>query len=292
MSTDTAFRLVPAAQFTIAQLTAAYNQTRVDYVVPMPMNAARLAEYVAMYDVVLGRSVVAVASDTEEILGLGMLGLRPQRAWITRLGVVPTNRRHGAGRAIMRYLLAQAEQLPAPLIILEVIKNNAPAYHLFIHCGFAVQRELLILRRPPGLPKHPPQGEAAWLTAEQTLDLLAQRAGRASWLTETESYAHALNLGGVQVRLPDGATGWLVYQEQRPRVLPSFLSGVLAYTEAGEPATVARALFGHLYQRYPDWDTHTENLPAPDPHVPAFLEAGYVESFRRIEMHRPTPPSA
>jgi hypothetical protein len=28
--------LVPASQFTLDELTAAYNQTRVDYIVPMP----------------------------------------------------------------------------------------------------------------------------------------------------------------------------------------------------------------------------------------------------------------
>lgn len=32
-------RLIPTSQFTIEQLTAIYNQTRVDYLVPMPMNA-------------------------------------------------------------------------------------------------------------------------------------------------------------------------------------------------------------------------------------------------------------
>jgi len=33
---NTAIKLVPASQFTIEQLTAIYNQTRVDYLLPMP----------------------------------------------------------------------------------------------------------------------------------------------------------------------------------------------------------------------------------------------------------------
>ena len=37
--------IIPAAQFTIQELTDLYNQTRVDYLVPMPMSADRLAEY-------------------------------------------------------------------------------------------------------------------------------------------------------------------------------------------------------------------------------------------------------
>jgi hypothetical protein len=44
-------KLIPASQFTLDELTGIYNQTRVDYMVPMPMNAARLAEYISVYDV-------------------------------------------------------------------------------------------------------------------------------------------------------------------------------------------------------------------------------------------------
>ncbi len=33
--------LVPASAYTVEALTEAYNQTRVDYIVPMPMNPAR-----------------------------------------------------------------------------------------------------------------------------------------------------------------------------------------------------------------------------------------------------------
>ena len=39
-----ACELVPAAQFSIEELTDLYNQTRLDYMVPMPMNPARMAE--------------------------------------------------------------------------------------------------------------------------------------------------------------------------------------------------------------------------------------------------------
>src|SRR5450756_913907 len=74
---DTSLQLVPASSFSIHQLVAAYNQTRVDYLVPMPMNAARLAEYIHVYDVDLDRSQVAVEGD--QILGLAMLGVRPGR---------------------------------------------------------------------------------------------------------------------------------------------------------------------------------------------------------------------
>ena len=75
--------LYPASKFTYEELTDAYNETRVDYLVPMPMNVARLMEYCRVYDVSLEHSCVAVEEET--VLGLGMLGVRQGRGWITRL---------------------------------------------------------------------------------------------------------------------------------------------------------------------------------------------------------------
>ena len=92
---NSAINLIPAGQFTIDELTEIYNQTRVDYLVPMPMNAARLAKYVQDYDVDLARSFVAV--ENGHLRGVAMLGVRNERTWITRLGVIPSTRRGGVG---------------------------------------------------------------------------------------------------------------------------------------------------------------------------------------------------
>ena len=64
-------QLIPASRFNYDELTAIYNQTRVDYMIPMPMNAARLAEYVRIYDVDLEHSLVAATRDGQ------MLGVAP-----------------------------------------------------------------------------------------------------------------------------------------------------------------------------------------------------------------------
>ena len=281
---DTTFDLVPGSRFTIEQLTAAYNNTRVDYLVPLPMNAARLADYIRQYDVDLDRSVVVVAEG--EMVGLGMLGVRPRRAWITRLGVLPVMRRRGIGRAMADALLAVARRTDVDETILEVIANNTPASHLFLSCGFRETGELLVLRRPPGPPAQPPPGEARWLKRAEALALLDRRSARPSWLNEAESLQHAANLRGLMVNLPGGDRGWLVFQEERFRSFPLMLSHLAPQTDRGDPVVVGRALLTHLYQRFPDLDTQAENIPAGDPHVPAFFALGYVEAFRRIEMHR------
>lgn len=282
------FTLEPASRYTIEALTAAYNQTRVDYLVPMPMNAARLAEYITTYDVDLNRSVVAVMN--KQIAGLGMLGVRPGRAWVTRLGVLPGDRRHGLGRALMDALLHTSDTLPVNHVILEVIKNNLPAHKLFVLCGFTEKRELLIVRRPPAPPAHPPTGEFRWLDRAEALAVLDEKPEPPSWVTEKASLEHADHLLGISGRLPDGSEGWIVFQEQRFRMFPKSLARLTLHTRQGNPTMMGRALLTSTYHQYPELDTQTENVPDDDPHLPVLFEMGFVESFRRVEMHRFTDP--
>jgi len=271
--------LVPASHYTVAELTEAYNQTRVDYIVPMPMNVARLQAYIDHYDVDLTRSVVAL--DGEQMLGLAMLGVRPGRTWITRLGVLPNRRGRGTGEAMMRYLLQQSRDLGSHHVILEVIKNNVPAHRLFRKLGFHETRELLILRRPPGMPQgEVPPYEALHRDEEASLALLRQRRSVPSWLDDYPSLRNAGGLACIQVELQDGGRGWLVYQ-----VTVFQLARLVLQTERGDATQVTRALLHALHTHYPALDTKTENLPADDPHLQGMLDMGYVEVFRRIEMH-------
>jgi ribosomal protein S18 acetylase RimI-like enzyme len=270
--------LVPASRFSFEELTAAYNQTRVDYIVPMPMNAARLREYVHNYDIDVNASAVALAGD--QILGLVMLGVRPGHTWITRLGVLPIKRRCGAGRMLMEHLIKQSRRLKVDHIILEVIKGNVPAHCLFRKLGFREVRELLVLRRPPG----PPAVDINSYTAQEldypkALALLRQRRSLASWLDETPSLENAGNLAVLRVELEAGDWGWLVYQNKVFQ-----LGRLVLQTEVGDPYQVGLALIHALHTRHPAQDTSTENLPTDDLHWPALRELGYLEAFRRIEM--------
>jgi ribosomal protein S18 acetylase RimI-like enzyme len=279
-----AIKLIPARHFTLAQLTAIYNQTRVDYMVPMPMNEARLADYIATYDVDLAHSLVAMQDG--EMLGVAMLGLREDRAWLTRLGVIPNTRRTGVGSALCEGLLERAEDLGIRFQMLEVIKNNVPAHTLFLKLGFYEVGELLILRRSPIIPPPDPVvADAQRLDRAEALDLVRQDRGTQPWTNQSESLSNASVVSGLRLSLVDGSTGWLVYQRQK------FLLTHFAFkTQTGNPVDMARAFLSHLHHQYPRLDTHIENLQVNDPHLPAFYEAGYVESFRRVEMWRGDPP--
>ena len=277
-------KLIPASEFTLDELTGIYNQTRVDYMVPMPMNAARLAEYISVYDVDLEHSLVAMQGD--ELRGVAMLGVREGRAWITRLGVIPTTRRSGVGEALMVGLLEQAEKLNIQFDMLEVIKNNTPAHTLFLKLGFYEIGELLVLRRSPVIPPTDPVvADAQRLDRHEALTLVGRDRGTQPWTNQSESLFNAREVSGLHLTLADGSRGWLVYQRQK-----FTLTRFIYKTEVGDPVKLAYAFLSHLHHQYPRLDTHIENIQINDPHLPAFYQMGYVESFRRIEMWRGIPP--
>lgn len=289
MSSNAAIKLIPASRFTIDELTGIYNQTRVDYMVPMPMNAARLAEYVKSYDVDLDRSMVA--SDDGELRGVAMLGVREDRTWITRLGVIPSTRRGGIGEALMRSLLERSAALGIDFTMLEVIKNNTPAHQLFLKLGFYEVGELLILRRSPTTHTkpliEPVVADARRLERYEALDLVGYDRGTQPWTNQSESMSNAQDISGLYLTLQDGSQGWLVYQRQK-----FTLTHFIYKTEAGNPAEMAYAFLSHLHHQYPRLDTYIENIQVNDPHLSGFYKMGYVESFRRIEMWRGTPPDS
>src|SRR5690242_6280674 len=140
---DCPFELVPASNFSADELAEIYNAGRVDYIVPMPMNAKRMQSYVRMYDIDLDSSVI-VFDEEHKPAGIGMLGVRDDRGWITRLGIIPDRRKAGMGACMMDALIAGARKRFARLIQLEVIEGNEPAHRLFLRNGFRETRRLMV----------------------------------------------------------------------------------------------------------------------------------------------------
>ncbi|RME40366.1 MAG: GNAT family N-acetyltransferase [Caldilineae bacterium] len=273
--------LVPADRFTLPQLTDIYNQTRVDYLVPMPMNERKMREYIHNYDVDLAQSVVAVSDG--QPLGLAMLGVRGDVTWVTRMGIIPNGRQKGIGRKMLHRLLENSRRLQAKVITLDVIKNNTPAETLFRKTGFRQTRELLVVRRPPKPVNVVTAGaHVESLGYREAVELLKRRDDPYSWLTATESMLNAGNLSALYTDLPDGSRGWLVYQNT------VFQLGRLVFkAERGDPTRVAIALLENLHWRHPVQDSVVENLPLDYPYWPAMQQMGYIVSFRRIEMVMP-----
>ncbi|PJF29188.1 MAG: hypothetical protein CUN52_09665 [Phototrophicales bacterium] len=275
---STGNHLIPASQFSYTELADIYNQARVDYIVPMPMNAKRLQEYVEYYDISLAGSVVAMTDD-QLPCGVGMLGLRGNRAWITRLGVIPERRKHRVGQAIMQSLIHAAQHQGVKRVQLEVIVGNDPARRLFDKLGFIVTRELLVIRRPPSTP----QTNLAFDTLTPLViddaeipNLLMNRADHPSWIEETPSLLNIGKLRGIKIIGDNGEWGWLVFQ-RTPFQLTHF---ILNYSHDW----VARALLYHVHKEYPMQDTKIENVDVGDSLWQIYQQMGYLEVFRRTEM--------
>ncbi len=278
---ETAFSLIAADQFTLAELTEIYNETRTDYVVPMPMNEAKMREYIENYDVDLAQSVVAHGD--KHAYGLGMLGVRRDQTWITRLGVTPWGRRKRAGQRMMEAMLANSVKICAQTSILEVIKDNAPAHRLFQKMGFETQRELLVIRRPP-IPiddQEVDQSSIKEIDELASLALLEKRTDLPpSWVSDTQSMQNAGGLRGLVADVPDLGQGWLVYQDT-----PFQLSRIVIETAPDASLEVAFKLLTALHKLHPRKDTMLENLSADDKHWPVFEALGYMVAFTRIEMY-------
>ena len=267
--------LVRASEYSFKELARIYNETRVDYIVPMPMNARRMEEYVRHYDVQLESSFVALNSSSDE-MGIGMLGLRESRSWITRLGIMPHQRGHRVGQFLVNNLIRAAREQGASHMQLEVIEGNEPGHRLFLKSGFQEDRRLLVIRRPPAQISNSLVFESTPLEPDAVRERLASRPSGASWIDENHSLFNIGRLSGLQLTLQSGRSGWIVFYETAFQLSHLVIGS--------EDAEVALALLQAVHKLYPLQDTKVENLPLTSPLWSVFQQVGYVESFRRIEM--------
>lgn len=274
-------KAVPASQYTYQELAEVYNQTRIDYIVPMPMNAKRMQEYVEIYDIVLDGSLVAT-TETGEPIGIGMLGIRENRAWITRLGVVPNQRERRVGSFLMDHLIGQSRACGAATVQLEVIIGNEPALNMFMKYGFEPIRELLVVRRPP--KPHVPGTQPLVHRLDQIPEadipgVLAGREPTPSWVEDTPSLLNSGNLTGISVEMGEGGYGWAVFMATRFQLQHIVMQATEAHYD-----DIVHALLYHIHELFPNRDTKVENIPSEHPCYSAYEKLGYVVSFRRTEM--------
>lgn len=271
---------LPANHFSIQELTAIYNQTRADYLVPMPMTAPRLAEYIRVYDINLETS--CVAKDDLACLGLCLTGIRNQWGWITRLGVISEHRRHGIGRLLLAHCIEQLSKHKLSTVFLEVITGNTPAYQLFHTFGFIKTQRLLILKRPRGLPPpiEPTSSEKlTWLDTEQILTAMKATGDRKAWTNQPESLINTGHVQGLFLQTEDKTSGWISFERASLK-----LKNIQLGSKYGPQAEIAHRLLHHLHSRYSTFESTVENIPASSPYLDALWEHNYLEYFSRIEM--------
>ncbi|MBN1964209.1 MAG: GNAT family N-acetyltransferase [Anaerolineae bacterium] len=269
-----------ASQFPIQELTAIYNRSRSDYIVPMPMTVWQFAEYIRVYDIDLDASCVARGDNAP--LGLCMTGIRRSSAWITRLGVIPEFRRRGVGRSMVTHCLGHLAERDVITVQLEVISGNHPALLMFRTFGFVETQPLSVLRRPPCQPsprQSQPADRPVWLDTSQVLKALKEAGPARPWINQPESLSNAGGVQGLHLQHTDPASGWLSFIRSG-----SELAHVDLWAAASPDAEIAHRLLDQLHRRFPALSATAENILADAPVLTVLLAHNYHEQFSRIEM--------
>lgn len=273
---------IPCSKYSYEQLAEIYNQGRVDYIVPMPMNAKRMLEYVNAYDIDMNLSLIAVDLEDKLPNGICMTGIRQDRGWITRLGVIPERRRRKTGEFLMREIMNLTKSRGISQLQLEVIRGNEPARQLFEKLGFEPIRDLVVLRRPPSkLPLELiPTVDISYEIIEDTkkiIKYLEERDDVPSWIEETSSLVNSGNMRLIHAQHPNGEVGWIAFQ-RTPFQLTHFVFSPHASN------IFLKTLLAIVHHIYPLQDTKIENIPLNHPAYDSFQTLGYIEAFQRIEM--------
>jgi GNAT superfamily N-acetyltransferase len=263
-------------------LVDALNHAYRNYYRPLHMTPGSFTDMLAREAVALDQSVAAL--DGERVVGMALLGVRPPRAWIGGVGVIPPFRRQGIARAMTGHLLDRARRLGLESVQLEVITQNEAARTLYESLGFAPQRRLLLLTRqpagrPPRLDEPLPRCEAR--SPDEALDLLYQldRVER-PWSRDADSLTALTDWFGAFVALEPAsreALGVCLYSAH------PFQVGLI--TLAGAPGSGAALLYA-LHAAHPDATVSYLNVPEDDPMAPALQRAGYRETLAQYEMRR------
>src|SRR5262249_6999013 len=133
-------QLTPASELGITDLAELFTRAYEGYEVPMRVDAGALAFMQEAFDLEAERSFVAWRDG--RTVGVGMLGVRAERAWVGGMGVASEARRQGVGEQLMRALLESARACRARRIQLEVLERNSGARALYEKLGFRVARKL------------------------------------------------------------------------------------------------------------------------------------------------------
>lgn len=146
-------RIISASEVSLEQLAAAFTEAFGGYFYPMTLSAEQLSRRVRFEHLDLQRSLLARDND-DELIGVALLGLRGEAAWVGGLGIVEKYRGRGLSHELMRALIDEARRFGSSLLTLEVLRQNHGAIRLYERAGMHIARDLCIYARPHDAPSH------------------------------------------------------------------------------------------------------------------------------------------
>ncbi len=271
----------PVSNVDFDAFTTAFNHAYSDYYVHIFMTSDSFRALMQRDNLSPEASVVALNGD--QIVGMGLLGIRPPTGWIGGLGVLPDYRRRGIGREMMDYLLTRAREYSLKHIKLEVIEANTGAYALYRQLGFNDLRHLHYLQRAPGpipdfshtyqIERYAPETLLDYFDSFHDTESPWQRGfpSLSALVTHMRGWA-ALDQGDIV----GYALGWTDHHQIRV--------SDLATRPGTQRAVITRALLTHLHRLYPDADSLSINVAGDDPALVGYESIGYTTHLRQIEM--------
>ncbi len=193
-----------------AELVRVFNLGFSDYLVPMEMDAAGLADHIANTDIDLERSRVAI--DMEPV-GFALVARRGTRAWIGGMATSPAYRRIGLGARTLTAAIDAAAAAGVHTVWLEVLDDNVPAIALYERLGFERVRHLEVWLLAPGGGREPVKPvERRGLDVDAAHAWIAgHRGGREPWQRADASIVRMRERGtplsGLAVQRGDAIAG-------------------------------------------------------------------------------------
>lgn len=283
-------QMVPASSVSLQQLTAAFNRAFEGYSVPLNQTPESLQSMVRTNDVRLDDSVVVLGPGGTPI-GIGLLAIRPGRAWVGGMGLAPEWRGQGRGRDVMGALIQRARAAGVGLLQLEVLEENTPARRLYERLGFADERALLIYNGRPtrAHTAAPEPGERVRpLPTGDALDAFDEtHAGAApSWQRELASLRHMA--AGLQARGlfgPEGLRAYVLFRRSASGM--ALLDAGARVASAEDRARQVAALVRALTEHTPRTALRAINVPPGDPLGDVLEALGCAVASRQREMALP-----
>ena len=243
--------LAPASALSMEELAALFTAGYEHYHAPISVDAAALSFMARAFDFDLDASRVAMRGG--EPVGICVLGVRGEEAWIGGLGVVAAARREGVGETLMLAVLDEARSLGVREVRLEVIRENTRAIPLYEQLGFAHTRDLEVWSLPgaTGRVEEIPVAEARAIAK-------AGRVVREPWQRDDATLAHFDDATGLR-----SGRGAAVVRTSAGRTSLLQLAGDEA--ELRELVGAAQSLADSIYAR---------NVPPDHPVSPVLRELG------------------
>jgi len=285
--------ILPADRVPLTALVSALNRAYSDYYYPIYVTPSSLHAMLARDDIAPANCAVALEDD--EVVGMGLLGMRGTAGWIGGMGVVPHRRQRGIGGRLLRTLIANARALSIQTLRLEVIEENQHAHALYQQHGFRDVRFLHMLERPLLPPPPPPERCGIIITPETPQTLLSYYADfhdvRNCWQRDLPSLKRLAfhSQGRALYDIEKASDG------EKPDTPIGYVLGqftphsVLTFDMAVPPTnrrrhTHAQVLLMHIHHHYPHALGHAYNVAEDDHAIHAYRDLGYQTHLRQIEM--------